>query len=68
MLGVGEHRAVQAWLQLQSDSWEPGSLEVLQRRRYSTVYRLNHATQHLAEATMNRTVREALAGRNVKDV
>ncbi|PYR82746.1 MAG: molecular chaperone DnaK [Acidobacteria bacterium] len=29
---------------------------------------LNHATQHLAEATMNRTVREALAGRNVKDV
>jgi Fe-S protein assembly chaperone HscA len=29
---------------------------------------LNHATQHLAETTMNRTVREALAGRNVKDV
>jgi len=28
---------------------------------------LNHATQHLAEVTMNRTVREALAGRNVKD-
>jgi Fe-S protein assembly chaperone HscA len=29
---------------------------------------LNHATQHLAEVTMNRTVRAALAGRNVKDV
>jgi len=29
---------------------------------------LNHATQHLAEVTINRTVREALAGRNVKDV
>ena len=29
---------------------------------------LNHATQHLAEVTMNRTVREALARRNVKDV
>ena len=29
---------------------------------------LNHATQHLAEATMNRSVREALAGRNVKEV
>ena len=29
---------------------------------------LNHATKHLAEVTMNRTVREALAGRNVKDV
>jgi molecular chaperone DnaK len=29
---------------------------------------LNLVTQHLAEVTMNRTVREALAGRNVKDV
>jgi Fe-S protein assembly chaperone HscA len=29
---------------------------------------LNDVTQRLAEATMNRTVREALAGRNVKDV
>jgi molecular chaperone DnaK len=29
---------------------------------------LNHVTHHLAEVTMNRTVREALAGRNVKDV
>ncbi len=29
---------------------------------------LNHATQHLAEVTMDRSVREALAGRNVKDV
>jgi Fe-S protein assembly chaperone HscA len=29
---------------------------------------LNHATQHLAEVMMNRSVREALAGRNVKDI
>jgi molecular chaperone DnaK len=29
---------------------------------------LNHVTRHLAEVTMNRTVREALAGRNVKDI
>jgi Fe-S protein assembly chaperone HscA len=29
---------------------------------------LNHATRHLAEVMMNRSVREALAGRNVKDV
>ncbi len=29
---------------------------------------LNNVTQRLAEVTMNRTVREALAGRNVKDV
>jgi Ser/Thr protein kinase RdoA (MazF antagonist) len=39
---VREHPAVQAWLQVRSDCWEPGDLEVLQRRRYSTVYRLNH--------------------------
>ncbi len=37
---------------------------VIQERTHA----LNHATQHLAEVTMNRTVREALAGRNVKDV
>jgi Fe-S protein assembly chaperone HscA len=29
---------------------------------------LNHATQHLAEVMMNRGVREALAGKNVKDM
>jgi molecular chaperone DnaK (HSP70) len=29
---------------------------------------LNHVTQHLAEVMMNRGVREALAGKNVKDV
>jgi molecular chaperone DnaK (HSP70) len=29
---------------------------------------LNHATRHLAEVMMNRSVREALAGKNVKDV
>ena len=29
---------------------------------------LNHATRHLAEIVMNRSVREALAGRNVEDV
>ena len=29
---------------------------------------LNHATRHLAEVMMNRSVREALTGRNVKDI
>ena len=43
--GVREHRAVQAWLQVQPDSCAPRSLELLQRRRYSTVYRLNGVTQ-----------------------
>jgi len=37
---------------------------VIQERTHA----LNHATQHLAEVTMDRTVREALAGRNVKDM
>ena len=32
------------------------------------MHALNHATQHLAEVTMDRTVREALTGRNVKDI
>jgi phosphotransferase family enzyme len=39
--GVREHRAAQAWLELQPESRAPRSLELLQRRRYSTVYRLN---------------------------
>jgi Zn-dependent oligopeptidase len=29
---------------------------------------LNQATRHLAEVVMNRSVQEALAGKNVKDV
>jgi Fe-S protein assembly chaperone HscA len=52
------------------------SLEVLQQVMAGTdrdairdrTHDLNHATQHLAEVMMNRGVREALAGKNVKDV
>jgi len=43
--GMREHRAAQAWLQLQPNSRLPVSLELLQRRRYSTVYRLNDVRQ-----------------------
>ena len=35
---------------------------------HDRTHELNHATQHLAEVMMNRSVREALAGKNVKDV
>jgi Fe-S protein assembly chaperone HscA len=35
---------------------------------HGKTHALNHATRHLAEVMMNRSVREALAGRNVKDV
>jgi Fe-S protein assembly chaperone HscA len=38
--------------------------EVIHERTHA----LNHATRHLAEVMMNRSVREALAGRNVKDI
>jgi Fe-S protein assembly chaperone HscA len=38
--------------------------EVIHQRTHA----LNHATQHLAEVMMNRSVREALAGKNVTDV
>ena len=35
---------------------------------HEKTHALNHATQHLAEVMMNRSVRAALAGKNVKDV
>jgi hypothetical protein len=35
---------------------------------HERTHALNHATQHLAEVMMNRSVREALAGKNVTDV
>jgi hypothetical protein len=38
--------------------------ETIQRKTET----LNQATRHLAEVVMNRSVREALAGKNVKDV
>ena len=44
--------------------WPATDREVIQEQTHA----LNHATQHLAEVTMNRSVREALAGKNVKDV
>jgi molecular chaperone DnaK len=38
--------------------------EVIHERTHA----LNHATRHLAEVMMNRSVREALAGRSVKEI
>jgi Fe-S protein assembly chaperone HscA len=35
---------------------------------HEKTHALNNATRHLAEVMMNRSVREALAGRNVKDI
>jgi molecular chaperone DnaK len=35
---------------------------------HEKTHALNHTTRHLAEVMMNRSVREALAGRNVRDI
>jgi len=37
-------------------------------RIHEATHELNHATRHLAELMMNRSVREALAGRNVNEI
>jgi Fe-S protein assembly chaperone HscA len=37
-------------------------------RVHEATHELNHATRHLAEIMMNRSVREALAGRNVNEM
>ncbi len=69
--------------QLAAESLEPGERDRIEhalaaaRQAMSAADRdtihqkteaLNHATRHLAEVAMNRSVREALAGKNVKDV
>ena len=63
-LEPGERERIDAALTDLKASMAETDRAVIQRKTHA----LNHATQHLAEVTMNRTVREALAGRNVKDV
>jgi hypothetical protein len=43
---------------------DSGDRESIHRQTHA----LNHATQHLAEVMMNRSVREALAGKSVKEM
>lgn len=69
--------------QLAAEAFEAGERERIDRtladareaiasddrdRIHATTEALNQATRHLAEIAMNRSVREALAGKNVKDV
>ena len=49
---------------ISSRSWPAPTARLIHEKTHA----LNHATQHLAEVMMNRSVREALAGKNVKDV
>ncbi len=69
--------------QLAAETFEAGERERIERtlaeareamagddrdRIHAATEALNQATRHLAEVVMNRSVREALAGKNVKDV
>ena len=60
----GELQRIDEALQVLKDAVSGTDRDVIQKRTHA----LNHATQHLAEITMNRSIREALAGKNVKDV
>ncbi len=64
VLDPGETKRIAEALAELKSSMESGDRERIQRQTHA----LNHATQHLAEVVMNRSVREALTGRNVKDV
>jgi len=63
-LEPGERERIESALTDLKASMSETDRAIIQEKTHA----LNHATQHLAEVTMNRTVREALAGRNVKDV
>lgn len=60
----GELQRIDEALQALKDAMTSTDRAVIQERTHA----LNHATKHLAEVTMNRSIREALAGKNVKDV
>ena len=63
-LKPGEVERIRAALSDLKQAMNATDREVIHERTHA----LNHATQHLAEVMMNRSVREALAGKNVTDV
>ena len=63
-LEPGEADGIAAALSALKAVMDGGDRERIQQRTDA----LNHATRHLAEIVMNSSVREALSGRNVKDV
>ena len=60
----GELQRIDEALQGLKDAVAGTDRELIQQRTHA----LNHTTQHLAEITMNRSIREALTGKNVKDM
>ena len=63
-LQPGEHEKIQSALDALKQVMGGADRDAVRELTHA----LNHATQHLAEVMMNRGVREALAGKNVKDV
>jgi len=63
-LEAGEQERIEAALDAVKQAMAGSDRDAIRERTHA----LNHATQHLAEVMMNRGVREALAGKNVKDV
>jgi Fe-S protein assembly chaperone HscA len=63
-LQPGEHEKIQSALGALKQVMGGADRDAVRDRTHA----LNHATQHLAEVMMNRGVRAALAGKNVKDV
>ncbi|HET9359508.1 MAG TPA: Fe-S protein assembly chaperone HscA [Vicinamibacterales bacterium] len=63
-LEPGERQRIESALADLKQVMAGSDREVIQDRTHA----LNHATRHLAELMMNRSVREALAGRNVKEM
>jgi len=63
-LQPGEQERIESALDALRQAMAGSDRDAIRERTHD----LNHATQHLAEVMMNRGVREALAGKNVKDV
>jgi hypothetical protein len=63
-LDPGELNRIRAAVAATREAMAGTDRDAIQQRTHE----LNHATRHLAELMMNRSVREALAGKNVHDV